>query len=105
MCKNFNAVFHFYHKEACLLRMDTLKLSFGEAAEILKALLPGFEKGIFSPQPWKVFRWMRRRAPIEPSLRGAPGRSSSFALGRGDPSEAEKQLPAMLTQALRAIRT
>ena len=40
---------HFYHKEACLLGVDTLKLSPGEAAEILRALLPGFQEGIFSP--------------------------------------------------------
>ena len=42
----FNLV-DFYHKEACLLGVDTLKLSPGEAAEILKALLPGFKEGIF----------------------------------------------------------
>jgi NADPH:quinone reductase len=46
----FNLV-DFYHKEARLLGLDTLRLSFGEAAEILRALLPGFEEGIFSPQP------------------------------------------------------
>ena len=46
----FNLV-DFYHKEACLRGMDTLKLSFGESAEILKALLPGFTEGIFSPPP------------------------------------------------------
>ena len=46
----FNLV-KFYHKEACLLGVDTLKLSPGEAAEILKALLPGFKEGIFSPPP------------------------------------------------------
>lgn len=39
----------FYHKEARLIGVDTLKLSFGESAEILKALLPGFKTGIFSP--------------------------------------------------------
>ena len=46
----FNLV-DFYHKEACLIGVDTLKLSPGEAAEILKALLPGFKEGIFSPPP------------------------------------------------------
>jgi NADPH:quinone reductase len=44
----FNLV-DFYHKEACLKGVDTLKLSPGEAAEILKALLPGFKEGIFAP--------------------------------------------------------
>jgi NADPH2:quinone reductase len=44
----FNLV-DFYHKEACLKGVDTLKLSPGEAAEILTALLPGFKAGIFSP--------------------------------------------------------
>lgn len=46
----FNLV-DFYHKEACLIGVDTLKLSFEEAAEILQALLPGFKEGIFSPPP------------------------------------------------------
>jgi NADPH:quinone reductase len=44
----FNLV-DFYHKEARLLGVDTLKLSFREAAEILKGLLPGFKEGTFSP--------------------------------------------------------
>ena len=43
----FNLV-DFYHKEGRLIGVDTLKLSFSESAEILKALLPGFEAGIFS---------------------------------------------------------
>ena len=46
----FNLV-DFYHKESSLLGVDTLKLSPGEAAEILQALLPGFKEGIFSPPP------------------------------------------------------
>jgi len=49
----FNLV-DFYHKEACLKGVDTLKLSFDEAAEILKGLLPGFKEGIFSPPPVEV---------------------------------------------------
>ena len=44
----FNLV-DFYHKEARLMGVDTLKLSFAEAAGILKGLLPGFKEGIFSP--------------------------------------------------------
>jgi NADPH:quinone reductase len=40
----------FYHKEARLIGVDTLKLSFSESAEILKALLPGFKAGTFSLQ-------------------------------------------------------
>jgi len=43
----FNLV-DFYHKEARLIGVDTLKLSFSESAEILKALLPGFKAGIFT---------------------------------------------------------
>jgi NADPH2:quinone reductase len=43
----FNLV-DFYHKEASLIGVDTLKLSFSESAEILKALLPGFKAGVFS---------------------------------------------------------
>ncbi|MGO9453519.1 MAG: quinone oxidoreductase family protein [Candidatus Binataceae bacterium] len=43
----FNLV-DFYHKEARLIGVDTLKLSFSESAEILKAVLPGFKAGIFT---------------------------------------------------------
>lgn len=43
----FNLV-NFYHKEALLIGLDTLALSFVEAAEILKALLPDFKAGVFS---------------------------------------------------------
>jgi NADPH:quinone reductase-like Zn-dependent oxidoreductase len=46
----FNLV-NFYHKEACLIGVDTLKLSPGEAAEILKGLLPGFKEVSFLHQP------------------------------------------------------
>jgi NADPH:quinone reductase len=46
----FNLV-DFYHKEAGLLGVDTLKLSPAEAAEILQGLLPGFKEGIFAPPP------------------------------------------------------
>src|SRR5208282_3115775 len=45
---SFNLV-DFYHKEARLIGIDTLELSFGEAADILKALLSGFKAGVFSP--------------------------------------------------------
>ena len=41
---SFNLV-NFYHKEACLLGVDTLKLSPGEAAEILQGAAPGFQGG------------------------------------------------------------
>jgi NADPH:quinone reductase-like Zn-dependent oxidoreductase len=50
---SFNLV-DFYHKEASLMGVDTLKLSFGECAEILKALLPGFKEGIFLPPAVKT---------------------------------------------------
>jgi NADPH:quinone reductase len=43
----FNLV-NFYHKEARLIGLDTLELSFAECAEILKALLPDFKAGVFS---------------------------------------------------------
>jgi NADPH:quinone reductase len=44
---SFNLV-NFYHKDARLIGLDTLALSFAEAAEILKALLPGFKAGTLS---------------------------------------------------------
>ncbi len=46
----FNLV-DFYHKEASLMGLDTLKLSSGESAEIIRGLLPGFKEGIFSAPP------------------------------------------------------
>ena len=46
----FNLV-DFYHTEARLLGVDSLKLSFNEAAAILKGLLPGFKEGSFFPPP------------------------------------------------------
>lgn len=46
----FNLV-DFYHKQAHLMGLDSLKFSLGESAEILKGLLPGFKQGIFSPSP------------------------------------------------------
>jgi NADPH:quinone reductase len=43
----FNLV-NFYHKEARLIGLDTLAVSFVKAAEILKTLIPDFKAGIFS---------------------------------------------------------
>lgn len=39
----------YYRKEAHLIGVDTLKLSFEESAAILKLLIPSIEKGIFDP--------------------------------------------------------
>jgi NADPH:quinone reductase len=44
----------FYHNEARLLGVDTLKLSVDGAAEILKGLLPGLKAGNFSPPPMET---------------------------------------------------
>jgi NADPH:quinone reductase len=49
----FNLV-DFYHKEARLIGLDTLELSFAESAEILKALLPEFKAGVLSPPTVKT---------------------------------------------------
>src|SRR5208282_746192 len=38
----------FYHKEARLIGLDTLDLSFAESAEILQRLLPDFKAGVLS---------------------------------------------------------
>jgi NADPH:quinone reductase len=46
---SFNLV-DFYHKQARLLGVDTLKLSIEECANILKALVSGMENGLFIPQ-------------------------------------------------------
>lgn len=45
---SFNLV-DFYHKQAHLIGVDTLKLSSEECANILKALVPGMERGLFIP--------------------------------------------------------
>ncbi len=44
----FNLV-DFYHNESRLFGTDSLKISFAEAAEILRDLTPGFESGEFPP--------------------------------------------------------
>jgi NADPH:quinone reductase-like Zn-dependent oxidoreductase len=46
---SFNLV-DFYHNESRLFGVDSLKVSFAEAADILRELLPGFESGEF-PAP------------------------------------------------------
>jgi NADPH:quinone reductase len=45
---SFNLV-DFYHNESRFLGVDSQKLSFEEAAEILRSLTPGFESGEFPP--------------------------------------------------------
>jgi NADPH2:quinone reductase len=50
----FNLV-DFYHNESRLLGVDSLKLSFQEAAEILRELTPGFESGEFPPPDVRAF--------------------------------------------------
>ena len=69
----FNLV-DFYHKEARLLGLDTLKLSFNEAAEILKGLLPGFKEGIFSPPPVETVSLDDALAAYRAVLEGGSGR-------------------------------
>ena len=51
----------FYHNEARLIGVDTLKLSFSEAAEILRGLTPGIEKGDLPPP--QVQSWPLERGP------------------------------------------
>jgi NADPH:quinone reductase len=50
----FNLV-DFYHNESQLFGVDSLKLSFEEAAEILHNLTPGFESGEFPPPEVNTF--------------------------------------------------
>jgi NADPH:quinone reductase len=52
---SFNLV-DFYHNESRLIGADSLKLSFGETAEILRNLTPGIEAGAFPPPPVETFR-------------------------------------------------
>ena len=46
----------FYHQELRLIGVDTLKLSFAEAASILRELLPGFETGRLPTPPVTAVR-------------------------------------------------
>lgn len=46
---SFNLI-DFYHKQAHLIGVDTLKISIEDSANILKALAPGMEKGLYIPQ-------------------------------------------------------
>jgi NADPH:quinone reductase len=58
---SFNLV-DFYHNGSRLIGVDTLKVSFEEAAEILRQLIPGIESGVFLPLPAESF-------PLEDGLR------------------------------------
>ena len=51
---SFNLV-NFYHNESRLLGVDSLKLTFPEAAEILRELTPAFETGEFLPPDVRAF--------------------------------------------------
>ena len=66
----------FYHKEAGLLGVNTLQLSPGEAAEILRALLPGFREGIFSPPAVEAVSLDDALSAYRAVFEGPPGRSS-----------------------------
>ena len=51
---SFNLV-DFYHNECRLFGVDSLKISFDEAAEILRELTPGFDSGEFPPPEIQTF--------------------------------------------------
>ena len=76
----FNLV-DFYHKEACLLGVDTLKLSPGEAAEILQALLPGFKEGIFAPPPVETVSLDDALSAYRVVIEGASGKKFVIRFG------------------------
>lgn len=54
---SFNLV-DFYHKQAHLIGVDTFKLTFEECASILKSILPGIRKGVFTPPEIDVITLM-----------------------------------------------
>ncbi len=76
----FNLV-DFYHKEARLLGVDTLKLSFAETAEILKGLLPGFKEGIFSPPPVETISLADALSAYRTIVEGASGKKFVIRFG------------------------
>ena len=76
----FNLV-DFYHKEACLLGVDTLKLSFREAAEILKGLLPGFKEGIFSPPSVETISLDEALSAYRAVIEGSSGKKFVIRFG------------------------
>ena len=76
----FNLV-DFYHKEACLMGLDTLKLSFGEAAEILKGLLPGFQEGIFSLPPMETISLDDALSAYRAVIEGGSGKKFIIRFG------------------------
>ena len=78
----FNLV-DFYHKEARLLGVDSLKLSFTEAAAILQGLLPGFKEGSFSPPPVETISLDEAPGAYRAVVQAAPGKSSLSASGNG----------------------
>jgi NADPH:quinone reductase len=76
----FNLV-DFYHKEARLFGLDTLKLSFEEAAEILKGLLPGFKEGIFSPPAVETVSLDAALSTYRAVMEGASGKKFVIRFG------------------------
>ena len=45
----------FYHNEAQLLGLDSLKITFEESAETLRRLTPGIEAGLYLPPRVETF--------------------------------------------------
>ena len=69
----------FYHNESRLFGADSLKISFQEAGEILRALTPGFESGEFPPPEIKTFPYSRKGLEAYPRDARVTGESQSGA--------------------------
>lgn len=61
-----------------------MKLSFGESAEILKVLLPGFKEGIFSPPPVEPVFLDDALSAYQTVTEGSPGKKFVILSGGGD---------------------
>jgi NADPH:quinone reductase-like Zn-dependent oxidoreductase len=66
---SFNLV-DFYHKQARLIGVDTLKLSFSQCGEILNHLVPLMEKGKIIPPPISTFSLEESLGAYELVLQG-----------------------------------
>jgi NADPH:quinone reductase len=55
---SFNLI-DFYHRESRLFGVDSVKISFAEAAEILQGLAPGIEDGTFHPPATRAVSFSR----------------------------------------------
>ncbi len=60
----------FYHRQAKLVGVDSLKVSGAQSAALLRSLVPGFESGAYRPPPVEAIPLASARAAYQAVLDG-----------------------------------